>query len=283
MFEDVRDKKAKLGMRSYTDIEDSRSFHSPVLYPVLFVKDGPVYNTLAEAPLENMNLQLDTILSKDPKKFIQYKFPMMIELDKLSKDSKDKLVVNYFIELTEEVLLYIKSSCINNFATGLNYSKFIQFGFGRIFNVQKKFCEILEDNIGMIRVYIRQYTEKLLELEDTDEYLEDLLNFAANISVQISQVIYRLMLQAIDEEINKVYVKEAYGRHGIGDFVKNELIDSFEKLGIQFEKDNDTANCIAIKNLLIGLPLTMYENFLIPMCHSILIYMTLTAKSISNY
>lgn len=283
MFEDVREKKAKLGMRSYTDIKDSRSFHSPVLYPVLFVEDGPVYNTLVEAPLENMNLQLDTILSKDPKKFVQYKFPMEIELDKLSKDSKNQLVVNYFIELSEEVLLYIKSSCVNNFATGVNYSKFTQFGFGQVFNVQGKFYEILEDNTDMIRAYIRQYTEKLLGFMSTHEYLEDLFTFAANLSVQISQVIYRLMLQAIDEEINKVYVERAAGINGARGIIKEDIKDSLKKMGIQFEEDNDTANCITIKNLLIGLPLTMYENFLIPMCHSILVYMTLTARSINNY
>ena len=273
MFEDIRKgKKQYLAKRKK---DESFPTDGSILFPVIFTDSGFAGNNIPESTLYNLSSQLE-IIGRGREDEFKKNHMNPLDINELSAESRNSLYTNYCIEIGEAILMYIKSSCITNFSTAIEFSKFNEFGFTSYYNIPMKFNTLMEDTIKMIRqVYIKDIMCKIMKIDGSDESIIDLAAYKTNIGFQIAQTLFRVINQAIEEEINKysnVYQSPIY------DFMK----DNFDKMGIK-EELSDVKCKIVLKNLLYGLPQTMYDNFLLPMCDSILDYAVVTAARSSIY
>lgn len=273
MFEDIR--KGKKQYLAECKKDKNIPLDSSILFPVIFTDSGFTGNNICESTLYNLSSQLE-IIRRGRKDEFEKNHMNTLGINELSTESRSSLYANYCIELGEAVLMYIKSSCITNFSTAIEFSKFHDFGFTSYYNIPAKFNILMEDTIKMIRqVYIKEFMIKIMKIDGSDESIIDLRAYKINISFQIAQVLFRVMNQAIEEEINEI---SDYQSSPIYNFMKQ----NFDKMNIK-EELSDVKCKLILKNLLLGLPQTMYDNFLLPMCDSILDYVVVTASRISIY
>ena len=276
MFEDIREnKKQYLADCKEKGVSPS---HDTILYPVIFVDNGSRFNNICENTLYNLSCQLE-IIRRGRKDEFEKNHMNELNFSGLNQDSRNTLSVNYYLELTEEILMYIKSSCITNFTTAIEFSKFHEFGFSDLYNIPLRFSRLMDDNINFVRQYLKDFTIKIMKLDadSSDKNVIDLEAFMTNLSFQMAQLLFRIMNQSIEEEINTL--NATWSSSVISDMLK----DSFTKMGIDYKKLSNIKCTLIIKNLLMGLPQTMYDNFLLPMCYSILCYMAGTTRRISIY
>lgn len=274
MFEDIRKgKKQYLAKRKE---DESFQVDGSILFPVIFTDSGFAGNNICESTLYNLSSQLEIIRRGREDEF-EKNHMNPLDINELSAESRTSLYANYFIELGEAILMYIKSSCITNFSTAIEFSKFNEFGFTDYYNIPLKFTTLMEDTIKMIRnIYIQDLMNKIMKIDGSDESIIDLAAYKTNIGFQIAQTLFRVMNQAIEEVINE-------GGYGVYQSSIYALMKTnFDKMGIKEELSNVKCKLI-LKNLLYGLPQTMYDNFLLPMCDSILDYAVVTAARISIY
>ncbi len=273
MFEDIR--KGKKQYLAECKKDKNIPLDSSILFPVIFTDSGFTGNNICESTLYNLSSQLE-IIRRGRKDEFEKNHMNTLDINELSTESRSSLYANYCIELGEAILMYIKSSCITNFSTAIEFSKFHDFGFTNYYNIPAKFNILMEDAIKMIRqVYIKEFMHKIMKIDGSDESIIDLRAYKTNISFQIAQVLFRVMNQAIEEEINEI---SDYQSSPIYNFMKQ----NFDKMNIK-EELSDVKCKLILKNLLFGLPQTMYDNFLLPMCDSILDYVVVTASRISIY